>query len=419
VIETMERETGSTRALRAREAGRQVDRCVISKVGRHGRRFAALPIWHAAGMGGYETTPASLSARSHAWNRFLTAPPARVECRFADGHAGECVLVTGAGGSIGSALVLAIASAGPARIVLLEWSEQALFEVLGRLEAASPRIRREAILGDCGDAALLDDVLRDFQPRILYHAAAFKHVPLLEENPFAAVRNNAIGTYALAQAAARHGTPNLVLISTDKAVNPCSMLGVTKRISELAVASLSSPQTRMNAVRLVNVIGSSGSVVPIFLRQIAAGGPVTVTHPQAERRFISLDEAIEAILATGASHCEGKILLPRTGEPVNIADLARFLIDACAAGKQVPIRLMGLRPGEKLAEDLVGPTEIREGKMDGCLEIIRTPAPSPAKLAAMMERLVECEAHRDLAGLVEALQRAVPEYRAEKSRAGR
>jgi FlaA1/EpsC-like NDP-sugar epimerase len=355
---------------------------------------------------------------SHDWSRFL-ALPAAVNCRFGDGHAGECVLVTGAGGSIGSALVLAIAAAGPARMVLLESSEPALFEVLERLQAAFPGIEHEAILGDCGDAGLLDAVLGIFQPRILYHAAAFKHVPLLEGNPFAAVRNNAIGTYVLALAAVRHRTPGLVLISTDKAVNPYSMLGVTKRISELAVVSLSNPCTRMNAVRLVNVIGSSGSVVPIFLRQIAAGGPVTVTHPQAKRRFISLNQAIEAVLATGASQCEGKVLLPPMGEPVGIADLARFLIEACAAEKAVPIRFMGLRPGEKLAEDLVLPAEIREGKVEGCVEVVRTPTPAPAELAPMMERLIECEANRDLAGLVEALQRAVPEYRAEKSRAGR
>jgi FlaA1/EpsC-like NDP-sugar epimerase len=361
------------------------------------------------------------ASRSHDWNRFLARPPATVDCGFADGHAGECVLVTGAGGSIGSALVLTIASAGPARIVLLESSEQALVEVIERLEAAFPRIPYEAILGSCGDTALLDAVLGNLQPRIVFHAAAFKHVPLLEENPFAAVRNNAIGTYALAQAAACHRTPQLVLISTDKAVNPCSMLGVTKRISELIVVSLSSPRTRMNAVRLVNVIGSSGSVVPIFLRQIAAGEPVTVTHPQAQRRFISLPEAIEAVLATGASHCEGRIILPPMGEPVNIANLARFLIAASKAENEGegPIRFIGLRPGEKLAEDLVHPAEIREGKIGGCGELIRTPAPAPAELAAMMERLVECEAKRDPAGLVEALERAVPEYRAAQTRAGR
>jgi FlaA1/EpsC-like NDP-sugar epimerase len=353
------------------------------------------------------------------WNRFLAPAPAAVDYRFRQRHAGESILVTGAGGSIGSALVLAIASAKPSRILLLESSEQALFEVLQQLKAAFPGVAHEAVLGSCGDRALLDSILENFQPAIIYHAAAFKHVPLLEGNPFAAVRNNAIGTYALAQAAARHRLPKVVLVSTDKAANPVSVLGVTKRISELVVVSLSSSCTRMNAVRLGNVIGSSGSVVPIFLRQIAAGGPVTVTHLNATRRFMSLPEAVDAILATGASHCEGRILLPPMGDPVCIADLARFLIDACAPehGQEIPIRFTGLRPGEKLAEDLLLASEVNEGKIDGRLEVIRTPARSPEELAAIMAQLAECERNRDLSGLFDAMCSAVPEYRAAKLRA--
>lgn len=358
------------------------------------------------------------SSQDNNWSRFLA--PGAVTYGPREGHAGECILITGGGGSIGLALVAAIANAKPSCIVLLESSERALFEVAQQVEAAFPRVAHEAILGSCGDPALLDSVLGKFQPRIIYHAAAFKHVPLLEANPFAAVRNNAIATYVLAQSAARHGTPKLVLISTDKAVNPSSVLGVTKRISELAVVSLSSFSTRMNAARLANVIGSSGSVVPIFLRQIAAGGPVTVTHPNIKRRFISMSGAIEAILATGASDCEGKILLPPMGEPVGIFDLARFLIRACAAeqGHEIPIRFTGLRPGEKLAEDLLFASEVNEGKTEGCLEVIKTPALAPAELAAIMEGLVACEANRDLPGLAEALHWAVPEYGAAKLGAG-
>jgi FlaA1/EpsC-like NDP-sugar epimerase len=322
------------------------------------------------------------------------------------------MLVTGAGGSIGSALVLAIAAAKPSRIVLLESSERALFEVLQQLEAAFPRVAQTAILGSAGDAALMDSILERFQPGIVYHAAAFKHVPLLEANPFAAVSNNAIATYTLVQAAVRHRAPKLVLISTDKAVNPSSVLGVTKRISELAVVSLSNSSTRMNAVRLANVIGSSGSVVPIFLHQIAAGGPVTVTHCSATRRFLSLTESVEAVLRAGASDCEGKILLPPMGDPVSIVDLAQFLI----AGREIPIRFTGLRPGEKLSEDLVFACEEREGKMDGCLEVIRTPAPSPEELAAILEQLAQSAAKRDLRELAETLHRAVPEYCADSLR---
>ncbi len=360
------------------------------------------------------------ASASYDWNRFLTQAPAAVHCRFAERHTGKCVLVTGAGGSIGSALVLAAASARPSRLVLLESSEPALFELLQQLQSAYPRVAYEPILGGCGDPELLDGILADFRPSIIYHAAAFKHVPLLEKNPFAAVRNNAIGTYVLAQAALRHGTPKLVLISTDKAVNPCGMLGVSKRISELAVVSLSSSCTRMNAIRLANVIGSSGSVVPVFLRQIAAGGPVTVTHPGAVRRFLTLHEVTESILAAGASDCAGRVLLPPMGEPVSIADLARFLIDECAPkhGQQIPLRFTGLRPGEKLAEDLLFASEIREGTIEASVEVIQTPALIPAELAAMIAQLAACVANRDFPGLVKALHAAVPEYRMAELRTG-
>src|SRR3984885_5457493 len=177
---------------------------------------------------------------------------------------GQSVLVTGAGGYIGSALVKAIAAAGPGRIVLLDSSEQNLFQIRQQMESPC-----EPVLGSVNDVHLLDDIFTRFQPEVIYHAAAFKHVPLLEHNPIAAVRSNAIGTYTLAQAALRHGTAKLILISTDKAVNPHSVMGVSKRLAELAVVALSGHTTRMNAIRLVNVIGSPGSVIPIFLAQIA------------------------------------------------------------------------------------------------------------------------------------------------------
>src|ERR1700733_13195124 len=232
---------------------------------------------------------------------------------------GQSVLVTGAGGYIGSALVKAIAAAGAGRIVLLDSSEQNLFQI--RQQTESPC---EPVLGRVNDVHLLDDIFTRFQPEVIYHAAAFKHVPLLEGNPIAAVRNNAIGTYMLAQAALRHGTPKLILISTDKAVNPHSIMGVSKRLAELAVVALSGHTTRMNAIRLVNVIGSPGSVIPIFLAQIAQRRPVTVTHPDAARWFMSLNDAVHAILASGAAEIDGRIVVPQLGEQTRIADLAEF-----------------------------------------------------------------------------------------------
>jgi FlaA1/EpsC-like NDP-sugar epimerase len=284
------------------------------------------------------------------------------------------VLVTGAGGYIGSALVKALAAAGAVRIAMLDSCEQNLFEI-GR------RVPGEAILGSVTDAALLDDVFHRFQPEIVYHAAAYKQVPLLQHNPLAAVRNNAIGTYTLAQAVLRHGPARMVLVSTDKAVHPSSYLGISKRIAELTVASLSEPRHPMNAVRLGNVSGSTGSVIPLFREQIAAGGPVTVTHREATRYFLSLDEAVAAILAAGHFDCAGRILLPDMGEPLRIEELARSLMGATP----VAIRYTGLRPGDKLREDLLFANEVKEG-VSGPLTVIRTPAPEPVALHAAMAR---------------------------------
>jgi FlaA1/EpsC-like NDP-sugar epimerase len=320
------------------------------------------------------------------------------------------VLVTGAGGFIGSALVQAIATVGPARIILLDSSEANLSGVRYRLAASHAHVPHEAILGSVTDAGLLDGVFTRFRPRMVYHAAALKHVAALEFDPFAAVDNNAIGTYKLAMAALRHGASRLVLISTDKAVNPHSIMGASKRIAELIVAALAGPQCRMNAVRLGNVIGSTGSVVPIFMEQIAGGSPVTVTHPEVDRYFISPHDAVEAILAAGAAKCTGRILLPDLGQPERIADLARSLIEAAnGSGNEIPIRFIGLRPGEKLHEDLIFQTEIREG-FSGPLEIIRTPMPAPAELHSCMQELAGLVAGRDLAGLIKTIGALVPEY---------
>jgi FlaA1/EpsC-like NDP-sugar epimerase len=324
--------------------------------------------------------------------------------------AGQSVLVTGAGGYIGSALVKTIAAAAPGRIVLLDSCEQNLFEIARHLETGRDLetgwpIRHEAILGTVTDALLLDDLFDRFRLRFVYHAAAFKHVPLLEQNPFAAIHNNAIGTYTLAQAVLRHGPARLTLVSTDKAVNPHSIMGASKRIAELTVVSLASAQCPMNAVRLGNVIGSTGSVVPIFQRQIAAREPVTVTDREATRYFMSLDEAVEAILACGSADCSGRILLPDLGAPVRIEELARSLILAAGDG-ELPIRFTGLRQGDKLVEDLLLADEVKVGT-SGKLSIVRTPTLTAAQMDALMERL--CSA-RKLDALLAAVNALVPEY---------
>jgi len=354
-----------------------------------------------------------LNPKTLRYDRFLSqAGEKEAGFRFVSAVAGQPVLVTGAGGYIGAALVTALAAAGPARIILLDSSEHNLFRIQQHLEAAHGQVPHQAILGSVTDAALLNAVLRRFRPRIVYHAAAFKHVALLELNPVAAVRNNALATYMLAQAALQYGVSTMVLVSTDKAVNPRSIMGASKRLAELTVAALSGPQCRMNAVRLSNVIGSTGSVVPIFREQISRRGPVTVTHPEVSRYFMSLGEAVEAILAAGAAECAGRILLPALGEPERIADLARFLIAAAAEGfgNEIPIRFIGLRPGEKLTEDLIFPTEIRDGSAAGPLEIILTQSPAPSELHGRMEQLAGHVASGDVAGLIGTITSLVPEY---------
>jgi FlaA1/EpsC-like NDP-sugar epimerase len=305
-------------------------------------------------------------------------------------------------------LVNAIAGTNPRRILLLDSAEHSLFEIQRYLESAGNQVPYEAVLGTVDDADLLDSIFSRCRPEIIYHAAAFKQVPLLELNPIAAVQNNAIGTWALAQAAIRHGTSTFVLISTDKAVNPHSVMGVSKRIAELATVALSTTVCRMNAIRLVNVIGSGGSVVPVFWKQIAECRPVTVTHPEVTRWFLSLRETVEAVLACGAAACEGRILLPERGEPVRIAELAEFLIRA--SHREIPIQFTGLRPGDKLNEELTYKNEVTDGFAGGPLEIIRTCRRAPADLEDAIERLSARIAARDVSGLIRTLSSVVPEY---------
>jgi FlaA1/EpsC-like NDP-sugar epimerase len=352
-------------------------------------------------------------AKTPAWTRFLPTQAHDIaSLRSSLTHAGRSVLVTGAGGYIGSALVQAIAAAGPSggprSIVLLDSAEHNLFQIQQHVESAFGHVRCEPVLGSVDDVALLDEIFARFEPGVIYHAAAFKHVPLLERNPIAAVQNNAIGTYRLAEAALRHGTPRLILISTDKAVNPHSILGVSKRLAELAVVALSNPACRMNAIRLCNVIGSTGSVVPIFLKQIAERRPVTVTHPEATRWFMTLNQTVDAILAAGTTELEGRILVPELGAPTRITELAAFLIGTAAA--DVPIVFTGCRPGDKLTEELVLKTETKEGTIPGPLEVFRTSRLLCEELHEIMQRLSDCVATHEVPGLIQTLGALVPEY---------
>jgi FlaA1/EpsC-like NDP-sugar epimerase len=270
---------------------------------------------------------------------------------------GKTVLVTGAGGSIGSELCRQIARFGPTRIVLFELSEFALYNVEQDLGERFPRLPLVRLVGDVKDLDALRRVMAQHRPDIVFHAAAYKHVPLMEDdNAWIAVRNNTLGTFLAAQAAAEHGVQRFVLISTDKAVNPTNVMGATKRAAEMVVShwAQQAPGTRFMAVRFGNVLGSSGSVIPKFKEQIAKGGPVTVTHPEITRYFMTIPEAAQLVLQAAALAESGQVFVMDMGQAVKIADLARELIKLSGHTEaEIPIVFSGLRPGEKLYEELL------------------------------------------------------------------
>jgi FlaA1/EpsC-like NDP-sugar epimerase len=323
----------------------------------------------------------------------------------------ETILVTGAGGSIGSALTEALAKTHSRFLILLDHSEQNLHDVHMRLLAAG-RADHAAVLGDVLDRPLLAEIFERYRPATIYHAAAFKHVPLMESNPIAVIRNNAIGTWELAKAAVAGAAKRLLVISTDKAVNPRSIMGASKRLAELVVLRMSGSRTKINAVRLGNVLGSQGSVRPLFQRQIAHGGPVTVTHSEARRFFMTLQEAVDSILAAAALDDAGAIFLPEMNEPLKILDLARLMIheEGLHTPRDVEILFTGLRPGDKLAEQLLSEKEVTEPTRDARLRRVIGPSVDPAALDASLARIAESVRERQLAPLIGELGVLIPEY---------
>jgi FlaA1/EpsC-like NDP-sugar epimerase len=274
---------------------------------------------------------------------------------------GRTVLVTGAGGSIGAELSRQIARVGPKLLVLVENSENALFEIRRELEEERHFRRASAVLADCKDATRVREIFEEHDPSVVFHAAAYKHVPLMEENPVEAVRNNAVATRIVAAAAGEAGAERFVLVSTDKAVSPATVMGASKALAEWAVEAAQNrwKGTRYSAVRFGNVLGSSGSVVPIFRRQIAAGGPVTVTDEKMTRYFMTIPEAVQLIIRSGELSTGGEVFVLEMGEPVKILDLAHNMIRIAGLEPEVDvgIELVGRRPGEKLHEELFNPGE--------------------------------------------------------------
>jgi FlaA1/EpsC-like NDP-sugar epimerase len=273
---------------------------------------------------------------------------------------GRVVMVTGAGGSIGSELCRQLARFNPGRLVFFEANEFALYNMEQEFRSKHASIPLICAIGDVKDPARVEQVMQSYRPSVIFHAAAYKHVPLMEtENAWQAVLNNVAGTHVIAQSAARNGVEKFVLISTDKAVNPTSVMGASKRLAEMVCQALQQlAETSFVMVRFGNVLGSTGSAIPKFREQIAAGGPVTVTHPEIRRYFMSIPEAAQLVLQAGLMGNGGEIFVLDMGEPVLIADLARDLIRLSGfTENEIKIVYSGLRPGEKLFEELLAADE--------------------------------------------------------------
>jgi FlaA1/EpsC-like NDP-sugar epimerase len=302
------------------------------------------------------------------------------------------VLVTGAGGSIGSELCRQILKIDPRQLILYERVENELFHLEIELLETFPGAPYVSILGDILDRKRLEEVMRDFRPDVVFHAAAYKHVPMMEAHPFEAIKNNILGTQNVAEVSAQWGVEKFVMISTDKAVNPANVMGATKRFAELICQGMNqSRMTQYVVVRFGNVLNSAGSVIPIFKEQIAKGGPLTVTHSEATRYFMSIPEATQLVMQAGAMGKGGEIYVLDMGEPVRIVDLATDMIRLMGLrlGEDIDIVYSGLRPGEKVHEELVTGEEAVEPTRHEKIMMVKSPPFDWMDLNRRIETLVK------------------------------
>ena len=325
---------------------------------------------------------------------------------------GRVVAVTGAAGSIGSELCRQVARFRPAAIVAYECAETPLFYIDREMRESFPALPFHSEIGDIRNPRRLSEILERYHPSILYHAAAYKHVPMMEEHAFEAFENNVIGTWNVANAAAEQGVADFVMISSDKAVRPTSMMGVTKRVAELLIAGLQNGGTNYVSVRFGNVLGSSGSVIPLFQQQIAARKPLTITHPDMRRYFMTIPEAAQLVLQAATMGRGGEIFVLDMGEPVKIVDLARnlILLSGLRPEEDIRIEFTGVRPGEKLYEELAHMEEETRPTHHSKIKIFAGDGYDRSSLFEDLDQLRNLCQSRDLSGLVLQLKKLVPDY---------
>ena len=334
---------------------------------------------------------------------------------------GRTILITGCGGSIGSELCRQVIKYQPHSLILVDASEANLFHIQMELQHEIYYQNCTTILGHIQDRGLMTSVFKKFRPQVVFHAAAYKHVPMLEKNPWEAVTNNIVGSQVVMELALEYGAKCFVLVSTDKAVKPTNVMGASKRVAELLLQSFQGNGTKFVAVRFGNVVGSSGSVIPIFRRQIEQGGPVTVTHPDVNRYFMTIPEAAQMIIQAGAMGEGGEVFILRMGTPVKILDMARDLIRLSGKepDKDIKIIFTGLREGEKLYEELVavgegiGPTKhekIMVLRSDGFYGGLKSAAELHDWLNSELKQLYELSLRHDSRAIKRKLQEIVPEY---------
>ena len=346
-------------------------------------------------------------------NDLLGRDPVQVDLDSIMGYvSGEVVMVTGGGGSIGSELCRQIASHSPKQLVIVDIYENSAYDIQQELLQRFPGLNLVTLIASVRNTKRMDEIFATYRPKIVYHAAAHKHVPLMETSPNEAVKNNVLGTWKVVQAADKYKARRFVMISTDKAVNPTNIMGATKRVCEMIIQTYNNrSKTEYVAVRFGNVIGSNGSVIPLFQKQIAAGGPVTVTHPDIIRYFMTIPEAVSLVLQAGAYAKGGEIFILDMGEPVRILDLAKnlILLSGHKPGEDIRITFSGLRPGEKLYEEMLME---EEGMQETANKLIHIGKPIQFDEEDFLLKLAELRDYvvQEPDDIRQAVQRIVPTY---------